>query len=904
MNAAVRRADDSRTFRNEDLVLAVKAHDPAKWDESRYEPFLNALCGHREYQKAAIRVVLSFWLGGRYSDLRQLAQENFGHNDDLGHRWGRWDTMLAHLQLPDQLACSLDLATGTGKSFVLYGIAAILLAEGVVDRVLVLCPSNTIEAGLLAKFKELATDANLRDTLPSGAVVSTPRVINASETIVDGALCVENYHAILEHVNSSIRDSLKGKGARVAVLNDEAHHVANETGTEAGKWKAFLLSPDYGFRYVLGVSGTCYVGNDYFSDVVYRYSLRQAIEERFVKKVEYVAEMPATHGQEDRWQLIWQRHEDWKKKLKPRSIRPLSIVVTQKITACKQVVAELTDWLAEWEKIKPEEARAKVLVVTSAKEHQVNLAALRMVDSPASKVEWIVSVSMLSEGWDVKNVFQIVPHEERAFNSKLLIAQVLGRGLRRPEAWSGDDPVVTVFNHDAWSGRIKRLVDEVLEIERRLTSRPLPQSPYHFDLHNLDYTRNEKVSDYLQSGEYQIFDKGYVLLRSQVVEQAVSVEFEEALNKHHSRFAGTIRQKTFAAEDVAELIYQRLKSIDEESAAFPQPEDRTNYAKRFPREKCLMIVEESLRQVGITDGQVTDDNRQKFLQALGPLNRKGAKRVVYVLSPSALVTVNTAKRPADSCSAAELRRGSKTVFFTEGCRKTLPDEQQEFFDEVADPDGDLAGAQVEVDNPADFRSPVNLAIADATPERKFLRELTKRANAKHLDSSLKNAAMNFYAMEYAWKKGEHPKRGEFSPDFFIKQGEWIFVAEIKDDGEIADPSSENVKKHEYARSHFERLNGWLEKEGLLVRYQFNMLAPRDFNAFFQKLREGRLVPFRSVLFEQSVDELSEVNEIIELRVGRFPLPRGKKSASTDCPNTTFRSELDVAMMNAGARAAG
>jgi hypothetical protein len=45
-----------------------------------------------------------------------------------------------------------------------------------------------------------------------------------------------------------------------------------------------------------------------------------------------------------------------------------------------------------------------------------------------------------------------------------------------------------------------------------------------------------------------------------------------------------------------------------------------------------------------------------------------------------------------------------------------------------------------------------------------------------------------------------------------------------------------------------------------------------------------------VLFEQSVDELSEVNEIIELRVGRFPLPRGKKSASTDCPNTTAQCD--------------
>jgi len=847
MNATTRRTDDRRTFRNEDLVLVIKPHDPTRWDESRYEPFLDLLCGHREYQKEAIRAVLSFWLGGRYADLRQLAMENFDTHEELSHRWGRWDSMLGHLQLPDQLACSLDLATGTGKSFVLYGIAAILLAEGVVDRVLVLCPSNTIEAGLLIKFKELATRADLRGVLSAGVRIATPRVINASETIVDGALCVENYHAILEHVNSSIRDSLKGKGANVAVLNDEAHHVANETGTEAGKWKEFLQSPDYGFRYVLGVSGTCYVGNDYFSDVVYRYSLRQAIEERWVKKVEYVAEMPATQGQEDRWQLIWQRHDDWKRKLKSRNIRPLTIVVTQKIAACKQVAEELIDWIAAWEKVKPEVARAKVLVVTSSKEHQPNVALLKSVDSAHSKVEWIVSVSMLSEGWDVKNVFQIVPHEERAFNSKLLIAQVLGRGLRRPESWSGDDPVVTVFNHDAWSGRIKHLVDEVLEIERRLTSRPLAESPYHFDLHNLDYTRKEEVSDHPQIGEYQIFEKGYVVLPTQVVEQAVTVEFEEALSGRHTKFSATLRQRTYSAVEVAELIYQRLKSIDQESADAPNPEDRTNYAKRFSRDKCLEIVNESLRQAAITDDRITDDNRQKFLQALGPLNRKGAKRVVYVLSPEALHTINTAQRQAESCSAAELRRGSKTMFFSEGCRETLPDEQQEFFDEVADPDGDLAGAQVTIDNPADFKSPVNLAIADATPERKFMRELTKRANTQHLDAWLKNAAMNFYSLEYAWKKGEHPKRGEFSPDFFIKQGDLIFVAEIKDDGEIADPSPENVKKHEYARAHFDRLNTWLENAKLPMRYQFNMLAPRDYPAFFQKLREDGLVDFRSLL---------------------------------------------------------
>lgn len=847
MISAARHTDDHRTFRNEDLVLAVKPHDPARWDETRYEPFLDALCGHREYQKAAIRAVLSYWLGGRYTDLRQLAKENFDANEDLRHRWNRWESMLSHLQLPEQLACSLDLATGTGKSFVLYGIAAILLAEGVVDRVLVLCPSNTIEAGLLGKFRELATDATLRDLMPAGARIATPRVINASETIVDGSLCVENYHAILEHVNSSIRDSLKGKGAQVAVLNDEAHHVANVTGQAAGKWKEFLLSPDYGFRYVLGVSGTCYVGDEYFSDVVFRYSLRQAIEERFVKKVEYVAEMPATHGQEDRWQLIWQRHDAWKRKLASRNIRPLTIVVTQKITACKQVAEDLVDWLAAWEKIKPEEARAKVLVVTSAKEHQVNVATLRMVDSPVSKVEWIISVSMLSEGWDVKNVFQIVPHEERAFNSKLLIAQVLGRGLRRPEDWTGEDPVVTVFNHDSWSGRIKHLVDEVLEIERRLTSRPLADSPYHFDLHNLDYTRKEEVSDHPQSGEYQIFGRGYVVLPSQVVDQAVTVEFQEALTGKHSKFNATIRQKTFSIEDVAEQLYQRLKGIDQETVDAEGPEDRTHYAKRFPREKCIAIVTESLKQAGITDGRITDDNRQKFLQALGPLRRKGAKRVVYVLVPDALVTVNTVTRQGESCSAAELRRGSKTVFYSEGCLATLVDEQQEFFAEVADQYGDFVGSRFLINNPADFKTPVNLAIADAGPERRFMGMLTDRQNAKHLDAWLKNAAMSFYSLEYAWKKGEHPKRGEFSPDFFVKKGDWVYVAETKDDGEIIEPAPENVKKHEYARAHFERLNSWLELDGQTVRYQFNMLAPCDFAAFFQCLREDRLINFRSQL---------------------------------------------------------
>ncbi len=190
--------------------------------------------------------------------------------------------------------------------------------------------------------------------------------------------------------------------------------------------------------------------------------------------------------------------------------------MTRDIKTCKRVGEELQDFLEERETLEPDQAAAKVLPVTSATEHQPNAAKLKAVDSAASKVEWIVSVSMLSEGWDVKNVFQIVPHEERAFNSKLLIAQVLGRGLRRPDGWQGADPIVTIFNHDAWASRIKHLVNEILEIERRLGSRVLDDTPYHFDLHNLNYTRETDTAHFPKTGEYRLLQQGYVELPSQV----------------------------------------------------------------------------------------------------------------------------------------------------------------------------------------------------------------------------------------------------------------------------------------------------------------------------------------------------------------------------------------------------
>jgi type III restriction enzyme len=837
---------DRQLFRNEDLVLKVSPNvDRAKWDESRYEAFIDQLCDDREYQKEAIRTTLRFLLGGEFASLKELAKANFEQNPVLEERYGSWAGMEQHLQLPDKRSASLDLATATGKSYVLYGVAAILLAEGAVDRVLVLCPSTTIETGLLEKFRDLAGNSDLRDLLPADAKISSPRIINASESITEGSICVENYHAILEHVGSSIREGLHGKGARVAVLNDEAHHVANEPAGKVKKWKEFLADEGYGFRYVLGVSGTCYVGNDYFADVIFRYSLLKAQEERYVKRVDYVAEMTDAGDPDEKWQLIHNRHEETKRKLKNRKLLPLTIIVTPTISRCKDVADELKEFLIETDRIKPETADDRVLVVYN---NAPDLRRLATVDSAGSRVEWIVSVSMLNEGWDVKRVFQIVPHEERAFDSKLLIAQVLGRGLRMPKGWEGAQPVVTVFNHDAWAQRIRHLVREVLEIEKRLSAQVVEDSAFHFDLHNIDYTLQPTSVKKPMTKEYTLFAKGFVDLMADVAAKDVTVEFERADTGERTRWETSIRHKTFTAREVAAEMYRRLEEAQDPDD--PDPKMRTIYTDTYPVDRLEKVVKASLARLEMK--VATETMKQKFLQSLGTLRRKTSENVRYTPIPTRFYELSTRQRQRDSVSAAELRR-DKSIYFTDQTRESLKDEQVEFFDEIAEPGSGYKC--IPVANRHDFKTPLNVAIADSEPERKFINKLIAAANLSHFDAWMKSTATRFYEIEYAWKKGEHPKRGKFNPDFFIKAGNLILVVETKHDDELREPSEENRKKNEYALEHFKRVNKHLEEAGSPVRYKFHFLTPKNIDTFFQWLREGHIAAFRSELDVKLVEEV-------------------------------------------------
>ncbi|MBA7596257.1 hypothetical protein ES703_03227 [subsurface metagenome] len=824
---------ERQTFQNKDLVLKVSPnYDPKRFDPNKYEAFLDALCGDREYQKEAIREAMRYFLGGEYKSLKELAEKDYYNNPKLQEKHSSFEVFLSHLQLPDKLSCSLDHATATGKSYVMYGIARIMLAEGTVDQVLVLCPSNTIEAGLTEKFRSLSADRTLKDLLPADSKIANPRIINASNTIQTGDICIENIHATYINTKSAIEDSLVGKGERTLVLNDEAHHLMSPSDTALKKWKEFLLDPKYGFKFIVNVSGTCYIGDDYFTDVIHRFSLRDSIEEKFVKSIRYVAE-DSSDGEDEKFQKIYDNHIE-NKTVKYRKVKPITILVTKNIAACKRLTDKLVAFLATKEKISKEQAAEKVLIVTSANEHKSNIPILRRVDDKDNPIEWITSVSMLSEGWDVKNVFQIVPHEERAFNSKLLIAQVLGRGLRIPEVYRGNQPVVTVFNHDKWSGSIKRLVDEVLEIEKRIHSYPVEKKEdYNFDLYQIPYEKAiEETKEYLKEDEFELLKKGYITYSSQEKDVEKSTTYIRAVSGEPDVKKTLIEFKMYSVDEVAHDVFNRLLNFDQDAG--------TDYCGAWPKERIAKIIRQSLQQVNDKTGMLGEENRQKTIQAFGVIKRESSTFPRIVLKSKEPYEISTRKMNKNSAGVGSLRRDS-TVFWDDYSLTTGDEWDRKLLRELVEikEDGELIDI-VKVENRYNFKTPLNMALSAYKPERRFIQGLIRSDNAKALDAWIKSLDKGFYSIEYSWRKGEHPEQGSFNPDFFIKAGNDIIVVEIKMDGDISD---ENKAKFRYSKEHFERVNE-LQKE---QRYYFKFLSPESYDLFFKALREKTYKDFRSEL---------------------------------------------------------
>ena len=852
--------ENKLVFKQKDLILKVnKNYDKAKLNLDKWETYLDVLCGDRDYQKDAIRAAIIYLASGMYNSIKDIVKENYENNSELAKKYNRIEAYYSNLQIKDKLFANIDLATGTGKSYVIYGIAQILLSEKIVKRVLVLCPSLTIEKGLIKKFEELSSDANLRNTLPVGLVNVSPRIISADSTIKEGDICVENIHAVYEKTGSSIKDSFKNGGYDTLVLNDEAHHIFNSTNEkDVKKWKEFLLNKDYGFRYMLGFTGTAYINDEYFNDVIYRYSLKRAIDDKIVKTIDYVQKDDISSDKEYKFQKIRMNHENNKRKY-PK-IKPLSILITKDIRSAKYLYEDFIDFLSEFEKINRDIVEQKVLIVTSDAKHKANVSMLEYVDSKDSSFEWIISVSMLTEGWDVKNVFQIVPWEDRAFNSKLLISQVLGRGLRIPLEYQNPQPAVIVFNHDSWSKNIKSLVNEVLEIETRIISTVKyigDRNKYNFTVKNLSYEKEEKeVNTEVKELDYTKSWRDGIRLKSQIISSKKETEYENLLTGKIRNIEYDIKLRTKTVDEVLDKIFHEFRLRDWETKILGLGDDVVYSKKNLPpRDKIEIIIRKSMETAGITGDVLIEENANAIFTAFSTLFRARSKTVINSIKSTEFINVNTSEM-RDETRGVSAFKSDSMLFYSDEYKKEMPNDEQKTIIEAFVEDDSLPRRAYTEINHNDFKTPLNTVIATAEPEYQFLkRYLLKNENAKKIQAWVKSRDIGFYSIEYSFKQHSHTKVGTFNPDFIIKLDKeydtYLFI-EIKDNG---DNSAENKGKNRAAKEHFKLLNEKLSENGIKEKYIFHFLSPNDYEIFFEYLRSDKLHTFVSEL-----DNLLDDNE--------------------------------------------
>lgn len=856
-------------YNQKDLVLNInKNFDPSFLDLNSWDLFIDKLVQERKYQKEAIKNAIVYLASGRYSKLEDLIDENYDKNSEIRKKYLTKEDYYEDLQIKGKLFANIDLATGTGKSYVIYGIAQIMLGLDIVDKVLVLCPSITIESSLKEKFQNLSGNPELKKTIPNNSKYRNPRIIDANQTISDGDICVENIHAVYSNTLSSIEDSLKNGSERVLVLNDESHHIFNKVSGNSNeekdlkKWKEFLISAKYNFKYILGFTGTAYNDNQYFNDVIYRYSLREAIDEGIVKKVEYVKE-DDSKNENEKFQKIYYNHLRNKEKY-PR-VRPITILVCKDISSAKNLYSRLLEFLKEKETKDKKEVESQVLIVTSDKDHKKNIPELKNVDSKEdSKVEWIVSVSMLTEGWDVKNVFQIVPWEDKAFNSKLLISQVLGRGLRLPMEYSIPQPWVTVFNHESWSRNIKGLVEEVLEIESRIISKIIDNSQYNFSVYNINYKRDEKEVELKQNiiFDFSRIEKEGIKLESQVIDVEKGTIFESVTGSETHERNYVIENITWTIDEVLDKIYDEFEIRDWEGRVLKLGKEQYTQNNLPPREKIREIIEKSMQRVGNTGDKIVDKNVNRILQAFSTLLRKKNKTIIPYVVDKEIIENNTLDIMRSSISVSNLRRGT-SIFATNEWEKETNDEKQKLIIQEVIDDETLPKYSLKMINEFLFKTPMNLVFTNQEPERKFVEYLCKPEISVLIDSWIKSKDKGFYSIEYSMRCGGKDSKtrkyvhNNFNPDFFIKISRedmtYILVVEIKDDKDV---SRENRAKNKYAKEHFERLNKKLEKSNIKQTYIFHFLSPNGYAEFFEFLKNETLLQDQSK-FRCEIENLLE-----------------------------------------------
>ena len=379
------------------------------------------------------------------------------------------------------------LATGVGKTRLMGAFIGYLHQAHGIDNFFVLAPNLTIYNKLIVDFTpntskyvfrgiaEFATEPpmiitgdnyeqqNVTGLRLFGSVRVNIFNISKINSEVRGGKA-PRIKRLSEYIGASYFDYLAGLPDLV-LLMDESHRYRASAGIRAIN----ELKPVLGLELTATPVVETSRGALPFKNVIVDYPLGRAMADGFVKEPAVVTRKdfdPQGMSTEEIERLKLEDgvrlHEGVKVELETYAresgrpiVKPFILIIARDTTHAAQLLALIqSDGFFEGR------YRDKVIQVDSSRtgaEEEAMIARLLKVEHTEEPTEIVIHVNMLKEGWDVTNLYTIVPL--RAANARVLIEQSIGRGLRLPYGVRTGVTAVDRLNivaHD----RFQEIVDE------------------------------------------------------------------------------------------------------------------------------------------------------------------------------------------------------------------------------------------------------------------------------------------------------------------------------------------------------------------------------------------------------------------------------------------------------------
>lgn len=379
---------------------------------------------------------------------------------------------------------AFSIATGIGKTRLMGACIAYLYLKKGIRHFFILAPNLTLYEKLIRDFGDTSYEKYVFKGL-SEFVHNTPVVITgenynsahglfSAQEIQINIFNISKFNSenrggaprmrrMAECLGQSYFDYLASLDDLV-ILMDEAHRYH----ADASKKAINELRP------ILGLEMTATPSDEKgksFKNIVYEYNLAQALDDGKYVKIPTVARRKNfSRGSMSDEELDVLKIEDainihertkvqlelYARNSNQKLVKPFILVV------CKNIGhAERTKTLIEEELFYGRYA-GKVLQIDSSTKKDEEIEKLFVsLENAENQIEIVIHVNMLKEGWDVTNLYTIVPL--RAADAPILVEQSIGRGLRLPYGGkrTGDPDVdkLTVIAHENFEAVIAKAQD-------------------------------------------------------------------------------------------------------------------------------------------------------------------------------------------------------------------------------------------------------------------------------------------------------------------------------------------------------------------------------------------------------------------------------------------------------------